>query len=333
LPAVCAARIVAAKRTRLMTHRLSLTLALAAAICVVFMQTATAQDAGPTSPTEGEIVVEGRRTAEAVQAFVDNMALPTERNGQLARWDRRICPGVAGLRTRYAEFVIDRMAQRAFEVDLDVGEPGCRSNILIVLSPDPGAVARELVENNRALMGYFDERGRVSQGRTALQAFVDSTAPVRWWHVSNRITRDGEATGDNPRGGLSVSRLTGNASRLSRTGRQDFGVAFIVVDANALRAIDFDFNAMADYLAMVALAQLDPEADTSDFPTILNLFAPPGTVAPENRPRTATDWDIAYLRGLYDATRDARSAATQQGEIARTLAREVAPETDANPPQ
>jgi hypothetical protein len=315
-----------------MKPRLFFASALAALLCATVFSGAAAQDVAPGSAEE-EIVVEGRRTAESIQAFVADMALPTERDGVLARWDRRICPGIAGLRTRYAEFVIDRMAQRAYEVGLDVGEPGCRSNILIVVSLDPGAVARELVENNRALMGYYDERGRVSRGRRALRAFAESRAPVRWWHVSRQITRDGEGTGEDPSGGPAVNWLTGGASRLQGTGRQDFGVAFVVVDANVLRDIGFDFGALADYLAMVVLAQLDPDADTSDFPTILNLFAPAGSVTAENQPRAATDWDTAYLRGLYDATRDARSAGTQQSEIARTMAREIAPEGDAGQPQ
>lgn len=313
-------------------HRLAIVAAALFALYVNLAPSASAQEAAPAPPVDDEIVVEGRRTEEAIRAFVSNMTLPSPRHGQLARWDRRICPGVAGLRTRYAQFVIDRMAQRALAVGLDIGDPGCRANILIVVSPDPGAVARELFENNRRVMGYYDERGRSSQGRRALQAFVDSTAPVRWWHVNRTVTRDGEVIHENPRATpdnpFTVTRVTGNASRLQRTRRQDFGVAFVVVDARVLSEIGYDFGALADYLAMVVLAQLDPEADTSAYPTILNLFAPEGSTAPENQPRTATAWDTAYLQGLYEATREARSAGDQESDIARSVVRQVAPGSD-----
>ncbi len=47
---------------------------------------------------------------------------------------------------------------------------------------------------------------------------------------------------------------------------------------------------------MVAMAQVDPDADTDRFDTILNLFDDPATA-----PTGLTGWDRAYLEGLYDA--------------------------------
>ena len=61
--------------------------------------------------SEESVVVTGRRTEDAVRDFVGAMSVTPQGNDQLARWDRRICPGVAGLRTRYAQFMIDRLAQ------------------------------------------------------------------------------------------------------------------------------------------------------------------------------------------------------------------------------
>jgi hypothetical protein len=72
---------------------------------------------------------------------------------------------------------------------------------------------------------------------------------------------------------------------------------------------------------MVTLAQLDPRADTSTYPTILNLFSSPAPGA--QRPTAMTDWDVAYLHGLYDATRDARNSNQQEAEIATTMARDM----------
>jgi hypothetical protein len=291
------------------------------ALCFLAPEGRAQGPAAPAPTQEDEIVVVGQRTEEAIRAFVGELSAANRSENQLARWDRRICPGVAGLRARYAQFVIDRMAQRALDVGLDVGEPGCRANILIVVSLDPDAVARELFENNRDAMGYFYQRGRRTMGRRALQAFVESDAPVRWWHVSRTVSRDGEAVGDTSSGGAPVQRLTGNASRLSRTTRQDFGSAFVVVDARRLKGVGFD--ALADYVAMISLAQVDPATDTSSFDTILNVFAarPEGAAAPT----ALTTWDIAYMRGLYAATRDAASASRQESEIARSMGRDLAP--------
>jgi hypothetical protein len=113
-----------------------------------------------------------------------------------------------------------------------------------------------------------------------------------------------------------VNFTLGNASRLSRSTHQNFGAAFIIVDARRLVEINSDFGALADYLAMVALAQVDADANTAGLSTILNLFSD------ETSPRELTDWDIAYLRGLYSAEATV-SARRQAGDIARTMGQDL----------
>jgi hypothetical protein len=275
---------------------------------------AAAQEAAPASSEE--VVVTGQRTEEAIRTFVDEVSVAMGSADQLARWDRRICPGVAGLRGRYAQFLIDRMAQRAFDVGLDVGDPGCRANMLIIVTLDPDAMAQQLLDDHPDALGYFRERGRNTLGRTALRAFVESDAPVRWWHVSRTATEGFDEIGETADGSAPVTFALGNASRLSRSTHQNFGAAFIIVDARHLAEIDLDFGALADYVAMVALAQVDADASTTGLTTILNLFND------ETSPRALTEWDIAYLRGLYGAESTV-SARRQAGDIARTMGRDL----------
>jgi hypothetical protein len=282
---------------------------------------ASAAAQGPTPESARDIIVTGQRTEEAILNFVDQLAITARGTDQVARWDQRICPGVAGLKTRYAQALIDRMAQRAFDVGIDVGEPGCRANVLIVVSMDPDAVAEDLFENHRDALGYHQERGETTLGREALRAFVASDAPVRWWHVGRTHTQSGEPIleTNDPSAKFGTAPFIirfGGASRLNHTYRQDFSGAFIVVDARRMNEIDVDLNAIADYVTMITLAQVDPNAETSAHPTILNLFAS-GT-----QPRELTEWDVSYLRGLYAADRDAIGSA-QQGDIARTMNREL----------
>ena len=289
--------------------------------------------AQPPVRDEQVVVVGTAPTREVVRRFVDQMSISSPSTNQLARWDRRICPGVAGLKTRYAEFLIDRIAQRAHAVEIDVGRPGCRPNVLIVVTPEPDDIARELSTRHKSAMGLLNEYGRSSLGRRHLRTFVNSDAPVRWWHVNRTHTYDGFAVAPAPAapdsllglpGDLPVMQLSGNASRIDRTTRQDFASAFIIVDTGALSGIGFNWEGLADYLAMVTLAQLDPSADTSGYPTILNLFAE------DHRVRALTDWDAAYLRGLYSTTREARSANQQEGEIARSVGHTLAETTARN---
>lgn len=301
---------------------------LCAALALALITLAPTAVAQPDQTPEESVIVTGQRTRDAVRAFVDQMAAPAGNADQLATWDgsRNICPGVAGLRAHYAQFVLDRMAQRAANVGLEFGEPGCHMNILIAVSADPDAIARDLFEHHRRLMGYYQERGHKSAGRSALRAFVSSDAPVRWWHVSRTVARDGDVIGDvggcaedDRGGGLDVKHPcfpvvhVGSNSRAANSSHQSFGVAFIIVDANRLRNVNFD--QLADYLAMVTLAQLNPEADSSTYPTILNLFS-----AGANAPPAMTDWDIAYLQGLYyTVDPNARNALSQQNQISSTM--------------
>jgi hypothetical protein len=105
--------------------------------------------------------------------------------------------------------------------------------------------------------------------------------------------------------------------RLSRTTRQDFNRVIIIVDAT--QAAGIQFEALADYVSMVALAQIDPDARPTGVDSILNLFNDQAAL----RPTTITEWDLAYLRGLYEAPRNARNSNAQEGAIARSMADEV----------
>ena len=105
---------------------------------------------------------------------------------------------------------------------------------------------------------------------------------------------------------------------MRRNTRQDLSYVLIVVDARRVAGVGVD--AWMDYVAMVALAQVNPDARAAAFPTILNLFS-----APQSAPAAMTDWDVAYLQGLYAATREASGSSRQRREIAARIAESVAP--------
>jgi len=279
-----------------------------------------AQQAEQTAKDDDVVVITGKQTEEAIRDFVGQVAIATQGENQLARWDRKICPGLVGLPASYAQLAIDQIARRAFDVGLDVGDPGCSANIVIIVSMDPDAVAQELFDKHRRGLGYYYESGRKTLGRDALKAFVDSKEPVRWWHVSNTVTADGRKVGgasDKPGKVPSVS--IGAVSRIKRTTRQDFSLALVIVDGR--RMDNVNLLALADYIAMASLAQLDADADTSAYPSILNMFKPRTEGSPA--PASMTEWDIAYLHGLYDATRESNTAKKQQGEIARSMNKDL----------
>ena len=185
------------------------------------------------------------------------------------------------------------------------GEPGCTANVVIVATTDAPAVARTLVEENR---NAFSPGGSgMTLSKAALEDFKTGDRAVRWWHVS--VPTDSETgeravrlPGEDARQ-TNVSR----ASRLSSDIRDDLNKVIIIIDVD--RIGDTTFTQLADYVAMVAMAQIDASASTEGLPTVLNLFNnPQGTPG-------LSDWDLAYLTALYKAEQSRSTRQGQAGEL------------------
>lgn len=248
-----------------------------------------------------DIEVTARPLAQQVQSFVDQVAVaPRGRN--LARWDRKICIGAANFDARYAQMLVDRVASVAVSLGLDSGEPGCRPDVMIVASTQPNIDAERIIRDDP--YGFHPAQGGTDLGRAALRRFQNSDAPVRWWQVSMPVSAD---TGEvairlmDEEAPTVTGRL---ASRISSNVRDDMARVLIIIDATKMR--DVSFSGLADYIALLTLAQIDPDADTSAFPSVLNLFDTSRTLT------GFTDWDRDYLQGLYAAKRDV-ALPSQQG--------------------
>jgi hypothetical protein len=304
------------------------------AIVLVSTASATAQQ------PDQDIVVVGERLEETASTFVNEIAVPSLREDQLARWDERVCVGVAGLSAEQGQIIVDRISARAAQVGLRLGEPGCRANIMVIFAPDSDAVARNIVDERRELLGYYtNDAVSTTGGREGLEAFASTPRPIRWWHVARSVTADGRVldnantapaatageaasanqaaasgqpnTGVGSLGGAQTVRS--NGTRMRRTTRQDLNYVLIIVDAQ--RVAEFPVSSWTDYVAMISLAQINADAAPSSAPSILNLFTSPV----ENTPMGMTPWDEAYLQGLYRATREATNTRTQQREIGRVI--------------
>ncbi len=264
-----------------------------------------------------KVVVEGRRLEEAVRDFVAEVgAAPKGIN--LARWDRRVCVGAVNLKPDYAQMLVDKVSLAAVAVGLEPGEPGCRANVLILADSDGDALAQRLVKDSlRDLRPPDTDASTI--GRSALRKFETSDAPVRWWHVSQTVLADsGVPVADGST--HTVYRM----GRLRSNVREDMNHVIIILDTSKIGVVSF--ASLADYVSMVSLAQVDAEAETSDFPSILNLFAD------KTGERTArlTQWDLDYLTALYETDGDAASSTMEARRIARKMLNEqLASDRDA----
>ena len=283
----------------------------------------TAQTQPPQEATTlSTVEVEGqRRTAyEAARAFTNEIVATPPRRG-LARWwtTERVCPGVVNLQRDVAQALADRISDPAVELGLEIGEPGCTANILIVGADDGAAMATQMFGADRS--AFRTGVSGTSLTYRALNVFKTSDAAVRWWQLTLPLdARTGTLTVRTPDSEAYPVRQLDRASRL-RT--QDINVIYrnlVIIDVNRIGTVDV--GQLGDYIAMVSLAQVDAEADLSAFDTVLNLFIDPTGVA------GMTDWDRTYLRELYAADLSALRASHQVGTVAGAMAREA--ETDGS---
>lgn len=279
---------------------------------------AVAQD--PVTELDGVDVIGRGNTRERMTELVETLSAPPRRQG-LARWDRRVCIGVANMPAREAQRMIDRVSQLAEYVGLGVGQPGCRADVLIVATPEADALANELVAEHQDIMR--PSLGGTDLGRAALEAFRTSDAPVRWWHVSLPVSADTGAVAVQLKGAENAPEISSpNMSRLRSGIRYDLAKVIVIIDTRRLGRVTF--SALSDYVAMVALAQIDPTTDVSTYPSVLNAFGPSGETG-------LTELDANYLRSLYDARRDYGMPSAQINQMASALARRQQDEPDATP--
>jgi len=283
-----------------------------------------------------DIIVTGRPLDAMIRDFVGEVAEPNRRRG-LARWQDGVCVGAANLRRETAQYLIDRISTVAADVGLEPGGPGCTPNLMVVATADGGDLARALV-GNRPRAFRMGGSG-MDRGGVALRDFMETERPVRWWQLSVPVD---SATGQR------AIRLPGDCSgacmspmdfaptirvfAVSRLKSQIVDVLFrtvVIVDVDEIAGLSA--LQLADYIAMVSLAQIDPDAEVGSYASILNVFETPETIG------SLTNWDRAYLGGLYSAERGDANRRAGRNEVVNAIrrehgrlrAREVANEAEA----
>lgn len=262
----------------------------AALVASALSSPALAQEAAPASD---RVVVQGGTLNEMAEEFVNEAAAPALGRGH-ARWDRRVCVSVHNLRNDVAQYMVDRISEVALELDLNPGDPGCEPQLVVIFSVDGQVTTQTLVESAEGTFGnlYRTSVRGVNRGAGALADFVNTDRPIRWWSVSVPMQQNGRPEFD-PRTGEAMSTIDApvpaTGSRLTSPLRDDLHKTVVVVDASQLGGVTW--TQLADYIAMVGLGQVNPEADLTGYDSILNMFsdATPGL----------TDWDLSYLEGLY----------------------------------
>jgi hypothetical protein len=143
--------------------------------------------------------------------------------------------------------------------------------------------------------------------------------PVRTWHNAIVEPADGSpSTGSRLHTNLPSGKPSCPLSGRIAAGCWEHITAVVVlVDARATGKVTL--TQLADFISVVSLSQIDLSADLGGVDSILRLFAQP---PPDVPPAGLTEWDYAFLNGLYRAS---YSPADQQRDIEARMVRELAP--------
>jgi hypothetical protein len=294
--------------------------------------TAPALALAQPAPTES-VTVMGTKAREVVDQFVASFATPTPITGKIARWENGICPLIVGQRPAVAAYVAQRMKQVAVMVGAPVNaSQSCAPNVEIVFTSAPQDLLNNVRAHDPDYLGFAE-----SNAQRDKMAVV--TRPIQGWYTTQTKDLDGMSKIDSGRhagNGITLSnftavglpgtvasrdpiylpdatyaRVTGN--HISDGVRSAFYHVLIVADPSKLQ--DYGIGPLADYIALLALTQLNAPDTCQQLPSIVNLLAP----GCDRRTDTLTENDIAYLIGLYKMNADKRLLTVQKNEIAEWM--------------
>ncbi len=265
-----------------------------------------AQVAPTPSVSEVVVVVPERG---ALERFVDTVGAPGP-GGQLGRWSEPVCVAVRGFVPAQNMALAGRVTAMAKLVSRDQDQTRCTPNVLVFATDDPDRLLQVIARRKPEL---FEAKYRADVRRDVTQR-----APVLCFHGVVIAPADGsQLTVEKPGGSLlkngPVNHLF-SSSLIATPTKQSLVSALLVVDARQLANIPAD--ALGDYLGMMVLAEIKNQS-FAGVSTVLNMFEE--VADGRTPPSSATAWDLAYLKALYELPSDSKLATQRSGIVGRFM--------------
>ena len=287
-----------------MIRRKLLSLGLSAALLV------TAAHAATESLETVEVTASREKMRREIQTFVHKV---TRLEGEfVGRWGMSICPLVVGPSDSQAQFIRHRLIEVQDTVRKQKSDANakCRPNLFVIITDEADQVLADWKERDPGMFRWKTREGVSRSG---------GTGAVRTWHNAIVEPSDGSAsTGSR----LQIPKVAGSAScpllgRIEKGCWEHITAVVVLVDTRATGKVTL--TQLADYISVVSLSQIDLSADLGGVDSILRLFAQP---PPDVPPTGLTEWDHAFLNGLYRAS---YSPMDQQRDIEARMVRELVP--------
>ena len=271
--------------------------------------TAAASSASTSEPLQ-EVTVTAMRInlAPVVRKFINRIARLENGEG-LARWVTPVCPTVIGLPSEEIEFVLGRISEIARAAAVPMAGESCNPNLFVVVAADPKGLLEGWNDHNDTRLGIFngatwrfDLNGAP---QSVVEPFINTPRAARVWYYTG-------ASDSWP--SLAIAAGLKEASHIRLNIVYGFFRVFVIADQTRLHGLTI--GQFADYVSMIGLAQIKPNAQLGDTPTILKLF----DAVPQPAPAGMTDWDQTFLKSLYATDQRMK---TQRGLMAKEMVRHI----------
>lgn len=272
--------------------------------------------AAATAEPERTITVIGEKLdrSEARRQSDDFVRVTTGlTEAQYGRRTKPICPRVIGIAPAYAAIVDARVRMAAAEAGVPQAQGDCSANLFILFSDDANRLTGMVYAAKPSAFKDVPVSWR--------QPLLTGSQPVRWWHINDIRNSEGGIIADT----LRPTGITDRQSRIKSSSLIDSKLAVrltgsvVVIDVG--RSNGYPLTAIADYAAMVSLAQIRGDQDFANLPSILSLFAKQPDDA--NLPTGLTRFDKAYLSSINRVTIN-RDRYVQKNQIVGRMAAALA---------
>ena len=295
-----------------------------------------------------ETVVVTGANSQAINHFVQGVATPTHIIGKVARWEAPICPYAVGMPDDVNALVVQRVKDVAAQVGVRVStNPICTPNIVIAFTSTPQIFLDSIRKDHRQWLGYQSSSEELDRLGTV-------THPIQAWYSTATVDLQGHREIDDPHtdnngrgllvsgpcylvgdggGGISAAsrgnpgrictKVVPNAigvtvagSRVSDGLRATFDHVTIIANPLSVQA---SMTAIDDYIAVLALAQINSLDTCQALPSITSLLASGCTQAVDS----LTANDLGYLKAVY-AANPQKVPGLQKDEIAYRMEQGIA---------
>jgi hypothetical protein len=222
-------------------------------------------------------------------------------SAQYPRFRDPVCVKVQGLPDEFDAFIAKRVIEVATEVKAPVANAEtCTPNVHVIFTTAPQALVNDIAKRRDILIGYIY--------LPQLRRLSKFTRPIQSWYVTRTVGANGYSLVDfwDPMrrykevpGGHPGSRLGNDMSA---------EIVHTLIIGDATKVADAKAGAIADYVAVLALARWQALDRCNGLPTILNLMA--DGCGGEDAADAITPGDIALLTSLYSL--NPREAGPQQ---------------------